>query len=91
MSSTIIKVPAKTWVQITTTDKQGSVRHTRGNGSVIYLEAITMPTSFNEDTPVMQATTNGDNFPYYQVATGEFIFAYAVSVDIELTVSTAGV
>ena len=92
MASTRIPIPANTWVQITTADKSGSIHHTRGNGTVIYLEAGTIPTdAYSETTPSMQSTMSGENFPYFGVASNEFVFAYAIGQDVELTVSPVGV
>ncbi len=90
MASTKFDIPANTWVQITTTDKSGSIHHARGRGKAVYLEAAIIPTVFNEDTPYMQATKMRENFPYFGVASNEFIFAYAIGQDVELTVSPVG-
>lgn len=90
MASTIINLPQGVWTQVTTTDKEGSIRHKHGESVVLYLEASTAPTTFDENTPDMEQTYKGDGFPYWGVASGEFVFAYSLNGDSELVVSPSG-
>ncbi len=88
MSSIQIQLPAQTWVQITTADKQGSIRQQSGNGTVIYTESPTEPATQSTSTPVMEETTKGENFVYYGVSDTNFIWAYSISEDSVITVTS---
>ena len=87
MSSTQIALPIKTWIQVTTTDKEGSIRHQTGNTSVFFTEAPLIPVGIDTDTPIMETTEKGDVFPYYNVPATDFLWAYATSDDAVITVS----
>ena len=91
MSSVQFPIPAQTWVQITTTDKQGSIRHMSGNGAVIYTESPTEPAAFSDSTPVMEETTKTQDFTYYAVGDTDFIWAYSISEDSVITVTPGSV
>lgn len=90
MASSLIGLPKGVWTQITTTDKEGSVFQKLGSTKVVYLEAEEAPITFDTLTPVMAATTKGEQLSYYGVAAAEFIFAYAIFGDAEVTVSPKG-
>ena len=47
MASTQIPLAEKTWVQITTTDKAGSIRHQAGNTTIVFTEAPSIPAALN--------------------------------------------
>lgn len=87
MASAQIALPQKTWVQITTTDKSGSIRHQAGNTTIIYTESPTEPAALNQDTPVMEATLKSQDFTYFNIAAADFVWAWANSEDAILTVS----
>lgn len=89
MTSTVIAVPQGVWTQVTT-NSDGSIRHKSGTSKVVYLESATAPTTFDGDTPDMEQTYKGDDFPYWDVAAGEFVFAYSINGDSELVVSPSG-
>lgn len=91
MASTQIALTAKTWTQVTTTDKSGSIRHQSGNTAVSYTESTTEPAAFNSATPIMESTIKGEDFPYYGIGTSEFLWAYAVEDDAVITVSPGGI
>lgn len=87
MASTQIPLPEKTWVQITTTDKTGSIRHQAGNTTIVFTESPTQPAALNPNTPVMEATIKDQDFTYFNVAAADFVWAWANSGDAILTVS----
>lgn len=89
MASTIISAPKGVWTQVTTSS-DGSIRHKSGTGKVIYVEAATAPTSFDDNTPDMEHTYKGDSWPYWGIADGEFVFAYSLNSDSELVVAPKG-
>lgn len=90
MSSIQYQLPEATWVQVTTTDKQGSIRHQSGNGLVIYTESPIQPTGHNENTPVMEETRKSQDFIYYNVGPSDFVWAYSISGDSVITVTPGG-
>ena len=90
MSSTQFSLPKNTWVQITTTDKSGSIRHQKGDTAVVYTEAATIPATLSPSTPVMEATLKGQDFAYFSVASADFVWAHANSEDAVITVSPGG-
>lgn len=87
MPSVQVELPEKTWVQITTTDKSGSIRHQSGNTVIIYTEAPSQPPALSASTPVMEATVKGQDFPYFDVSASDSVWAYASSADAVITVS----
>lgn len=89
MSSSQISLPVGVWTQITTTDKQGSIRQQSGNTTVVYLESPIKPTTFNEDTPVMEETTKGEDWLYFRVGATDFVWAFAISEDAVIVVTPA--
>jgi hypothetical protein len=90
MSSTQISLTKNTWTQVTTTDKSGSIRHQKGNTTIVYTEAATIPTTLSAATPVMEATIKGEDFTYYKVPSTDFVWAHANSEDAVITVSPGG-
>ena len=90
MSSAQIELPKNTWVQVTTTDKSGSVHHQAGNTTVLYIEAATIPAALDATTPVMEATVKGQGWAYFNIASSDFLWAYAISEDAIIVVSPAG-
>ena len=91
MSSTLIPLTQGVWTQITTTDKDGSIRHHSGKTKVVYLEAPTAPTGFSTATPVMESTIKDEIFSYWGVSSSDFVWAYAISSDASISVSPKGV
>lgn len=89
MASTQISVPANTWVQITTTDKEGSINHQRGTGTIVYTISQSAPTGFDSDTPVYERTTLSDEIGFFGLKAGENIYAYAIDFNATLTLSGA--
>ena len=87
MSSTQITLPEKTWVQITTSDKSGSIRHQSGNTTIVYTESSTEPATLNPNTPVMESTIKDQDWTYFNVAVADFVWAWANSSDAIVTVS----
>lgn len=59
MSSIQIQLPAGIWVQVTTTDKQGSIRHHSGNTAIIYTEAPSQPPALSAATPLWKPRLRG--------------------------------
>lgn len=91
MSSILIPLTQGVWTQITTTDKDGSIRHQSGAGQVVYTEALNQPIGLTPSTPVMESTIKGESFIYWGVTTSAFVWAYAVSDDASITVTPKGV
>lgn len=89
MASTIIAVPANTWVQVTTTDKEGSIRHKQG-GKVAYVEAAALPVGYDVTTAAMQTTSIAEVFTYYGIAAGDNLYAYALDSDAEIVKAPKG-
>lgn len=77
MASVLIELPANTWVQVTTGSASGSVRHKEGLATIVYVESASQPVGYSEDTPVMEETRERDTWPYFSVASGEFIWAWS--------------
>ncbi len=90
MASTQIALPEKTWVQITTTDKTGSIRHHSGNTAIVYTESPTEPAAVSAATPVMEVTIKGQDWGYFNVVASDFVWAYANSEDAVIVVSPGG-
>ncbi len=90
MSSTLIPLAQGVWTQVTTTDKDGSIRHQFGAGQVIYTEAPNQPTGFTPATPVMEATIKGGSVTYWGVPASDFVWAYAISGEASITVTPTG-
>ena len=90
MASEIIELSEGVWTQVTTTDKEGSIRHKSGEGVIIYLESAALPTVFDADTPDMEQTYRGDTFPYYGIAAGENMYAYSLNGDSVIVKSPKG-
>lgn len=91
MSSAQIALPQGVWTQITTTDKQGSIRHHQGGSKVIYIEAPVIPVGFDPSSPTMETTIKGEGWPYYGVAATDFVWAYSITDDSIIVVSPAEV
>lgn len=90
MASTLISIPEGVWTQVTTTDKEGSIRHKSGTSVVLYLEAPTPPVTFDANTPDMEQTYKGDDFPYYGIAAGDNMYAYSLTGDSVIVKSPKG-
>lgn len=90
MSSTLIPLAQGVWTQITTTDKDGSIRHHSGAGQVIYTESLNQPIGLTPSTPIMESTSKGESFTYWGVSASAFIWAYAISGDSSITVTPKG-
>jgi hypothetical protein len=90
MASAQISLPAETWVQITTTDKTGSVRHHSGNTSIVYTESATEPAALSASTPVMESTIMGEEWAYFSVASSDFVWAHANNASAVIVVSPGG-
>ena len=86
MSSQQVSLTQGQWIQITTTDKDGSIRHHSGQ-RVVYLESATIPPAFSPATPVMETTTIGDSWSYFGVASSDFVWALAISSDAVIVVT----
>lgn len=91
MASTQIALAHGAWTQITTTDGDGSIRHQSGAGQVIYTESLNQPIGLTPATPVMESTIKGESFIYWGVTTSAFVWAYAISDDVLITVTPKGV
>lgn len=91
MASTNKPLTKNVWTKITDTDKNGSIRHKSGNTQVAYVEAATAPTSFDENTAIMEDTYMRDEWTYFSVPAADFVWAYAVSADAVLVVTPAEV
>lgn len=87
MSSNQVLLPVGVWTQITTTDKQGSIRQQSGNTTVVYLESPTEPIGFSDTTPVMEETTKGESWLYFKVGTADFVWAFAITEDAAIVVT----
>jgi hypothetical protein len=90
MSSTQVSLPVNTWVQITTTDKAGSIRHQKGDTTVVYTESPTIPATLSPTTPIMESTTKGQDFAYFNTPSSDFVWAHANTEDAAITVSPGG-
>lgn len=91
MTSIKIDLPADTWVQVTTTEVEGSISQSQGGGFVDYLEASVIPVSYDEDTPIMKTTEIDRGFSFNSVSGTEFIFAYAIGTDAKITLTSTEV
>ena len=87
MSSTQFSLPAATWVQITTTDKKGSIRHHSGDTVVVYTESATTPAALSAATPVMEATLKSQDWAYFSVGASDFVWAHANNAAAVIVVS----
>ena len=87
MASTQIPLPIKTWVKITTTDKNGSIRHHQGNTTIVYVESPTEPGTLNSATPVMESTIMGQDWAYFSVSASDFVWAHANDANAVIVVS----
>lgn len=91
MASTQIALTKGVWKQVTTNESEGSIYHTHGDTRVIYLEAPTAPTGFDNSTPVSGYSDINTELPFYGVSATDFIFAYAINGDAKITLTPAGV
>lgn len=89
MASTQIALTKGVWIQVTTDEVEGSIYHTHGDTRVIYLEAATAPTGFDENTPVSGFSEISTELPFYGLSASDFIFAYAVNGDAKITLTPA--
>ena len=87
MASTKFDLEQGTWTQITTDDKNGDIFHNNGNTQIVYVEAETIPLTWDSDTPTMAVTIKGQSLPYDGVGNDSFIFAYAISSDAIISVT----
>lgn len=90
MASAQINLTKNVWTKVTTTDKNGSIRHHSGGTQVVYLESATTPPAFGPVTPTMEETRVGDDWPYWGVDAEDFVWALAVSSDAVIVVSPKG-
>lgn len=90
MASTIVNISKGVWTEVTDT-KNGSIRHIRGQSIVMYVESSTTPVDWDENTPTMEETTQGEQFPYWGVNDGEKVYAYAVNDDCDISFTPAEV
>ena len=77
MSTVNFTLPAKTWVAITSTDKDGSVLHRKGLSNISYVEAASTPADFTGESPVVSITSRGDLFYYRDIPAADFIYAWS--------------
>jgi hypothetical protein len=77
MSGVIVAIPTRTWVKLTTGSTVGSIRHKSGASTVVYVESAILPVGYDENTPVIEETRARETWPYFNVAAGEFIYAWA--------------
>jgi hypothetical protein len=91
MASTQVALPKETWVQVTTTDKSGSIRHHSGNTTIVYTESQNQPAALSPATPVMESTLVSQDFAYFGLATLERVWAHANSEDAVIVVSPGSV
>lgn len=89
MSSVIIELIANTWTQITTEEKSGGIRYNKGLSHIIYTVSDSLPTTTNVDSPISNMTTLGEEVQFTGIGESEFIFAYSVDSDSEITVTPA--
>ncbi len=89
MASTQIALTKGVWTQVTTDETEGSIYHTHGDTRVVYLEAPTAPTGFDESTPISGFSQVSVELPFYGVSATEFIFAYAINGDAKITLTPA--
>lgn len=87
MASTQISLPQGVWVKVTTTDKDGYIRHHSGQTKVIYTEALNQPIGLLPTTPVMKSTIMGGYTDYKGVPSDAFVWAYAISANAVLVVT----
>ncbi|AUG84929.1 hypothetical protein MAELSTROM_9 [Pseudoalteromonas phage Maelstrom] len=89
MASTQIALTKGIWTQVTTDEVEGSIYHTHGDTRVIYLEAATAPTEFDENTPISGFSQASVELPFYGISASDFIFAYAINGDAKITLTPA--
>lgn len=87
MAATRVSLTANIWVQVTNGEAEGLISHQLGTKKVVYTIAESSPTGFDESTPVVSATTKGEALSFSGVKGGEFIFAFCIDGDADLTVS----
>ena len=90
MPSSLKNIPQGAWTQVTTTDKSGEVHHLSGPSQVAYTESTTQPSGYDTDTPVSRTTKRREEFSYYDIAAPDFLWAYAISGNVLLTVTPRG-
>lgn len=88
MASSIIALAPGAWVQVTTTDKEGSILHKSG-GTVVYVEAAAPP-AIVEPIATIKTTLPGDEFQYYGIAAGDNLYALAVNDTAEIVKAPRG-
>lgn len=89
MASSVIEVGTGAWTQVSTTDKEGSIRHKSG-GKVIYVEAAAPPATV-EPIATIKTTLPGDEFQYYGIAAGDNLYALAVNDAAEIVKAPRGI
>lgn len=87
MASSQILLPQGEWIKVTTTDKDGYIRHHSGQTKVIYTEALNQPIGLLPTTPVMKSTFIGGYTDYKGVPSDAFVWAYAISDNAVLVVT----
>lgn len=90
MPSSLKSIPQGVWTQVTTTDKSGEVLHFSGGSGVAYTESVSQPVGYDINTPVSRSTNLRDEFSYYNIAASDFLWAYAISGSVILTVTPGG-
>lgn len=90
MASTKFTVPARTWTQITTTSKDGSVFVTQAPSPVSFVEADSAPSDYVAGDPTLNILDQGKGFPYHSIASDEFMFAWC-ETEAVISVNPVGV
>jgi hypothetical protein len=87
MSSTLIPLTQGVWTQITTTSKEGFIRHHQGSTKIVYVVAPSVSSALDPTTAVMHDTIMGSQIIYDGVDKDDFVWAYAISSDAKVVVT----
>lgn len=87
MSSAQIIILKNVWTKITTADKSGAIRHVSGSSQAIYTESTAQPVGFDAATPSARTSKLGESISYVGIDVSEFLWVYAATGDIKLTVT----
>jgi hypothetical protein len=89
MPSQLINLTQEVWTQITTSSADGSIRHHEGKTKVVYVVAASIDSELDTTTSVMRDTIIGAEIPYSGIPSGSFVWAYAISSNAKVVVTSS--
>lgn len=88
MPSQLINLTQEVWTQITTS-ADGIIRHHEGKTKIVYVVATSIVAALDPATAVMRDTIIGTEIPYSGIPAGSFIWAYAISGNANVVVTSS--